>query len=318
MPQTTPDPVPSPAPKESGGVGATPSAEAVQAPHDAARDWAALSGRWGQRHSAPIPEGLSGLGARGQEPVSPGPTLAEVREEVRRLTGWINDCARAARLPGGMELADVAAGIRAELERERKRANEAIAQLHDAQREFAALRGRVADGGEGMSPTDYQTAAGRTLPDLRSTRASLDAASIMDPRSVPLLYAAVGLAEECGEWLEDIHHGNFDGAMTEAGDVLWFCAAACTVLGVDLAEILDGAEPGEEPEWSEITLRACEIVGIAQKAAFYGKEIDVGMVRLYLAMIVSILAARHHLGNAMAANIDKLRKRWPDGFGVGG
>ena len=131
MPETTPNAAPN-----------------VQAPHDAARDWAALPGRWGHQHTAPIPEGLSGLGARGQEPLTPGPTLAELREEVRRLTGWINDCARAARLPGGMELADVAAGIRAELERERKRANEAIAQLHDARRELAALRARVADGGK--------------------------------------------------------------------------------------------------------------------------------------------------------------------------
>ena len=80
---------PSPAPKESAGVGATPSAEAVdaflmepkvQAPHDAARDWADLSGRWGHQHSA-MPEGLAGIGARGQEPVAPGPTLADVQAD---------------------------------------------------------------------------------------------------------------------------------------------------------------------------------------------------------------------------------------------
>jgi len=97
MPETTPGPVPSPAVQDAGGVGAT------------------LSGRWGQQHSAPIPEGLAGLGARGQEPVAPGPTLAEVQ---------------------------------AERDYERKRANEAIAQLHDARRELAALRARVADGGK--------------------------------------------------------------------------------------------------------------------------------------------------------------------------
>jgi len=155
-----------------------------------------------------------------------------------------------------------------------------------------------------MSPTDYQIAAARTLP---------------DPRTMPLLYAACGLAEECGEWLEDVHRGDFSGAMVEAGDVLWFCAATCTALGVDFAEITDGAGTGEDVEWSEIALRACEIVGIAQKAAFYGKEIDVGMVRLYLAMIVSILAATHHIGGAMAANLEKCAKKWqPDGFGVGG
>ena len=89
MPETTPNAAPN-----------------VQAPHDAARDWARLSGRWGHQHSAPLPEGLLGLGARGQEPMMPGPTLAEVQ---------------------------------AERDYERRRANEAIAQLYDARRELAAI-----------------------------------------------------------------------------------------------------------------------------------------------------------------------------------
>ena len=81
--------MPSPAVQDAGGVGATPSAEAVeaflmeskvQAPHDAARDWAELSGRWGHQHSA-MPDGLAGIGARGQEPVAPGPTLADVQAD---------------------------------------------------------------------------------------------------------------------------------------------------------------------------------------------------------------------------------------------
>ena len=81
--------MPSPAVQDAGGVGATPSAEAVeaflmepkvQAPHDAARDWADLSGRWGHQHSA-MPDGLAGIGARGQEPVAPGPTLADVQAD---------------------------------------------------------------------------------------------------------------------------------------------------------------------------------------------------------------------------------------------
>ena len=31
-----------------------------------------------------------------------------------------------------------------------------------------------------------------------------------------------------------------------------------------------------------------------------------------------VRVADDQLAEAMAANIDKLRKRWPDGFGVGG
>ena len=90
MPPTTPDPVPSPAPQDAAWEGATSE----------------LSGRWGQQHSAPFSEGLSVLGARGQEPTAPGPTVAE---------------------------------LQAHRDYERQRANEAIAQLHDARRELAAI-----------------------------------------------------------------------------------------------------------------------------------------------------------------------------------
>lgn len=69
MSETTPDLVPSSAPKESGGVGAAPSD---------------LPGRWGHRHSASIPEGLAGLAARGQEPVAPGPTVDDLRADLVR------------------------------------------------------------------------------------------------------------------------------------------------------------------------------------------------------------------------------------------
>jgi len=58
--------------------------KAKQAPHDAARDWASLSGRWGQQHSA-LPDGLAGIGARGQGPVAPAPDRFGVT--TRRLTG---------------------------------------------------------------------------------------------------------------------------------------------------------------------------------------------------------------------------------------
>jgi len=116
MPETTPGPVPSPAVQDAGGVGAT------------------LSGRWGQQHSA-MPEGLAGIGARGQGPVAPGPTLAEVQAELVRVQHLAD-----SRI-SEMRRRDEAIG-RAEKEwkAERERANEAIAQLHDARRELAALR----------------------------------------------------------------------------------------------------------------------------------------------------------------------------------
>ena len=206
MPETTPNPVPSPAPKESGGVGATPSAEAVEEFLMVPKvDDAGLSGRWGHQHTAPIPEGLAGLGARGQEPVAPGLTVLELREEIQSLKARLSAAeganvrfladsslaavtmvaqsgaiqsrraaeealaqlaavtaerdrwkAGAQAMAGvGLEwlgsagsVAEQLAAVQAERDYERKRANEAIAQLHDAQRELAALRVRVADGGK--------------------------------------------------------------------------------------------------------------------------------------------------------------------------
>ena len=177
MPSTTSDHVPSTAPQDAGGAGAI----------------SGLSGRWGQQHSAPLPEGLSGLGARGQEPVSPGPDrfgvttrrligdmwepihksaarkgdrvrhftpdgslLAEFRatsdayiQTAGALTGeWVYDGVFVPQEPEPVAPGPTLADVVAERDYERRRANEAIAQLHDAQRELAALRGHAPDAGK--------------------------------------------------------------------------------------------------------------------------------------------------------------------------
>jgi len=165
-----------------------------------------------------------------------------------------------------------------------------------------------------MNPTDYQTAAGRTLPDLRSLHASLDAASTVDPRTIPLLMAAVGLAGECAEWAT----GGHDPA--EAGDVLWCAAAVCTALGIDMADVLiDDAEPLPCGVNEAALTVACIIVEQAKKAAFHGREINEDMIGACLVGVLAAIRVVHgDLSPIMAANIDKLRKRWPDGFGAGG
>lgn len=106
MPPTTPDPVPFSAPQDAAGEGATSE----------------LSGRWGQQHSAPFPVGLAGLGARGQEPVAPGPTVTELRAELVRR--------------------DV---LLAQVQEER---DEAQHQLREALDQLAALRDHVPDAGK--------------------------------------------------------------------------------------------------------------------------------------------------------------------------
>ena len=163
-----------------------------------------------------------------------------------------------------------------------------------------------------MTPTDYQTRAARTLPDLRSLHASLDAASTVDPRTIPLLMAAVGLAGEAGEWVLGGHD------IAEAGDVLWYAAAVCTALGIDMAEVVvDDVDPPPTGANEAILATACIIVEQAKKAAFHGKEINEDTIGACLVGVLTTLRLVHgDLSPIMAANIDKLRKRWPDGFGV--
>ena len=83
-----------------------------------------LPGRWGHRwdrqHSTPLPNGLAGIGARGQEPVAPGPTVDDLRADLVRRDVLL-------------------AQMEADRDYERRRANEAIAQLHDAQRDLKAI-----------------------------------------------------------------------------------------------------------------------------------------------------------------------------------
>jgi len=157
-----------------------------------------------------------------------------------------------------------------------------------------------------MNPTDYQNQAAISLPG-PSTIVGMVADA--DALTLRLLYAVCGLAGECAEWLEDVHRGEFDLALGEAGDVLFYVAATCTALKMDLSEIMDGASGDPEADPAEITLRSCEIVNIVQRAIFYGREIGVDMIRLNLAMLVTHLVVLHSVEAIMAASLDRCAKK---------
>lgn len=66
------------------------------------------------------------------------------------------------------------------------------------------------------------------------------------PEQSQLLMAALGVAGEAGEFADLIkkyifHGTEFDGehAIKELGDICWYIALACTVLGVSLESVLD-------------------------------------------------------------------------------
>jgi NTP pyrophosphatase (non-canonical NTP hydrolase) len=88
-----------------------------------------------------------------------------------------------------------------------------------------------------MNATDYQRAAARTLID----RPDFD---IQDDE-VMVVWNAIGLAGEAGEVVEAVKKGVFhrkgldrEKLAKEIGDVLWYAAALCTKLGLNMAEVM--------------------------------------------------------------------------------
>ena len=88
-----------------------------------------------------------------------------------------------------------------------------------------------------MDATTYQQLAARTLidaPDFQIT-----------PEQVMLVWCAVGLAGEAGEFCELVKKGIFhqhgfdrERAAKELGDVLWYVAALATRLDLDLSALM--------------------------------------------------------------------------------
>lgn len=88
-----------------------------------------------------------------------------------------------------------------------------------------------------MTPNEYQAQAARTLVD-RPDFALTD-------KEVMLLWTAFGLAGEAGEAVDVVkkavfHRHPLDSAKLrkEIGDVCWYLAGVCTVLGVNLEDVM--------------------------------------------------------------------------------
>lgn len=89
-----------------------------------------------------------------------------------------------------------------------------------------------------MHAREYQRLASRTLlANFDSVRLTGDEVSVV--------WNAVGLAGEAGEVAETVKKGIFhrhgldrEKMVKELGDVLWYTAALCSVMGVDMGEVM--------------------------------------------------------------------------------
>ena len=146
-----------------------------------------------------------------------------------------------------------------------------------------------------MDPTTYQAAAARTLP-----------AALSDRDRLSML--ALGVV---GEWAE--YEQALDAAtkQEEAGDVLWYIAGLCTVLGVDMAILAD-----VDHSKMLIVDALGDICETTKKHLYHGKDLNRIRILRGCAKLYAVVAKQEPTAEIMAANVDKLKARWPDGFRV--
>lgn len=131
------------------------------------------------------------------------------------------------------------------------------------------------------------------------------------------LYASLGGATS--DKPADLKKAEHD-LIAEYGDVLWYVAAICYSLGYDI-ETLDKPLPtGNKPNAFVTIGTICDIIN---KAEWHGKAIDHFTMQVQIMTLLGILRRDAKtvgvaLEDVAKANVDKLRRRYPQGFVEGG
>lgn len=148
-----------------------------------------------------------------------------------------------------------------------------------------------------------------------------------------VLNGCLGLIGESGEVVDIVKkcifqsgdHPEFpaDKMIEECGDVLWYVAELCTGLGLDATSIFINGPFKRVPAYDENLERLCVTLSAASvKLALMNMsenetEADnkAGLWTI-VGIVHSILMfyCKSSLGACMKRNIEKLRKRYPDGF----
>lgn len=170
-----------------------------------------------------------------------------------------------------------------------------------------------------MEPNEYQTAAARTM-----------AADTLDGRNHALCSWAMGLAGETAEFCVQVDALRLyatarraDGlakVAAEFGDVLWYAAALCTHFELQLADVFGRLPGGVNVDPERLALLS---VDHWKKIACHGHSVDTEAQVDRVAEIVGAclgyasrrgVSLAKELPQIMTANIEKLRRRFPDGF----
>lgn len=173
-----------------------------------------------------------------------------------------------------------------------------------------------------MTPSEYQKLARRTASD-----------KAIDDMHFGLVNWALGVAGEAGEVLALVEtiaptgilpdeKTRLDGLLTkEVGDVLWYSALFCEQCGLDLGDFPDAMlviEVNRDPAVA-MTVASCNLADYVKKVVCHGHDLDIERIRPLVAQVyayATVLCARYDLAIAdvMEANIEKLRRRYPEGW----
>jgi NTP pyrophosphatase (non-canonical NTP hydrolase) len=135
-----------------------------------------------------------------------------------------------------------------------------------------------------------------------------------------LTNAALGLAGEFAEIVYLSGPGQESEALKECGDLLWYVIQGCDALGLDSTEVIENS--ARTADLTSLIGAIGGIAEIAKKAMFHGhistaeQHIEVENCLTVVVGGIKMVLELHGwtLEQAMQANIDKLRRRYPDGF----
>lgn len=166
-----------------------------------------------------------------------------------------------------------------------------------------------------MNLDEYQKLAART-------------ANMEVTRPVQQATFALGLVCEATEVLE-LFRSHQDGApmpdklVKELGDVLWYMAGLCTLHELALASVctpqIERAMFAPTYEVQNLAIEAGKVSDYMKKVVGHGHELDKQHLSEGLALVYHSLASLCSsfdldLGDVAAANIEKLKARYPEGF----
>lgn len=137
-----------------------------------------------------------------------------------------------------------------------------------------------------------------------------------------VVHMALGLSSEYYEYMEADLKSHEEHIVEELGDMFWYAANMCRSVFINSLSDILSSDKKRDP----ITLEKAigDFVSEAKRIYVYNKEIDENLLAdlcfsIVTALIQEVNYIKTHfatitLENILQANVDKLIKRYPDGF----